>query len=287
MASRYAVAPSIVAGSCPVHRSTGSMVLRIKRTTAPSPPASQSPCRTLRPAAAGASAPTACDTIGPTARTIPMPMIAKKKKTVCPSATPASASGPKRPTITVSTKLIEMCASWAATTGPARRRVARNSRYRAAENTEVADRENAWLITPSNAGPELPFVTPTGRRARFGRTSRSQSSLSGVPERTSWRRSGVSTRSALRHRWDRRATPHGKLGRRRALLLRYPPSSLASGRAYCAHTVNYCGAAGPGMRFVFRKGQTHSTRWRPTGFPNGRTALYRTSSTARRNILTK
>ncbi|CAM3380239.1 hypothetical protein SARU107417_07490 [Salinibacter ruber] len=143
MASRYAVAPSIVAGSCPVHRSTGSMVLRIKRTTAPSPPASQSPCRTLRPAAAGASAPTACDTIGPTARTIPMPMIAKKKKTVCPSATPASASGPKRPTITVSTKLIEMCASWAATTGPARRRVARNSRYRAAENTEVADRENA------------------------------------------------------------------------------------------------------------------------------------------------
>nr|WP_279321299.1 transposase [Salinibacter altiplanensis] len=108
---------------------------------------------------------------GPHGPNHPMPMIAKKEKTVCPSATPASASGPRRPTITVSTKLIEMCASCAATTDPARWRVARNSRYRAVENTESTGRRNTQKIVLSNAEPRLPFVALEGRHARLGRTS--------------------------------------------------------------------------------------------------------------------
>ncbi len=93
--------------------------------------ASHSPCRVARPTPTSSPAPTACDTVGFTADTVPMHIRVSEKNVLEPSTAPAIAPGPSRPIITTSTKLMAICASCAAASGAASATVGRASRARA------------------------------------------------------------------------------------------------------------------------------------------------------------
>src|SRR3569832_2847620 len=104
------------------------------------------PCRTGRRTDCGSLAPNACDTIGVTAPTTPMPKSWIATNRALASAAAARYFGPSQPSITVSVVNSEICASCATIKGQPSLSSARNSAPQlsddngdAAPETDAAD----------------------------------------------------------------------------------------------------------------------------------------------------